>query len=155
MSQDILTITEAASFQIKDMMKEHEEENAYLRVNVNGGGCSGLSYGMGFAHEVNENDTLFEQHGIKILVDSESAPILKDVKIDYKQSMLGGGFTIDNPNAIAACGCGSSFRTASNAGAPEECYIYFYKEAFFTSSGEESFFSEKFLYVTSSAKHVD
>ena len=81
MSQDILTITEAASFQIKDMMKEHEEENAYLRVNVNGGGCSGLSYGMGFAHEVNENDTLFEQHGIKILVDSESAPILKDVKI--------------------------------------------------------------------------
>ena len=121
MSQDILTITEAASFQIKDMMKEHEEENAYLRVNVNGGGCSGLSYGMGFAHEVNENDTLFEQHGIKILVHLESSPILKDVKIDYKQSMLGGGFTIDNPNAIAACGCGSSFRTASNAGAPEEC----------------------------------
>ncbi|MEC3281801.1 iron-sulfur cluster assembly accessory protein, partial [Bacillus cereus] len=53
--------------------------------------------------------------------DTESAPIVKGVKIDYKQSMLGGGFTIDNPNAIASCGCGSSFRTASNAGKPEEC----------------------------------
>ncbi|OZT13151.1 iron-sulfur cluster assembly accessory protein [Priestia aryabhattai] len=121
MSQDILEITEAASFQIKDMMKEHEEENAYLRVTINGGGCSGLSYGMGFAHEVSENDMQFEQHGIQILVDKESASILKGVKIDYKQSMLGGGFTIDNPNAIASCGCGSSFRTAANAGTPEEC----------------------------------
>lgn len=63
----------------------------------------------------------FEQHGIKILIDEESKPILQDVKIDFKQSMMGGGFTIDNPNAIANCGCGSSFRTAANAGKPEEC----------------------------------
>ncbi|MBM7704612.1 HesB/IscA family protein [Metabacillus iocasae] len=121
MSEAILTITEAASFQIKDMMKEHGEENAYLRVTIKGGGCSGLSYGMGFDHEVQDEDMLFEQHGINVLVDKESAPILRDVKIDYKQSMLGGGFTIDNPNAIANCGCGSSFRTATNAGKPEEC----------------------------------
>jgi iron-sulfur cluster assembly protein len=121
MNNDIITLTEAAALQIKDMMKENEEEGAYLRVGVKGGGCSGLTYGMGFDHERNEDDHAFEQHGIKILVDKESAPILKGTVIDYKQSLMGGGFTINNPNAIASCGCGSSFRTATNAGTPEEC----------------------------------
>ncbi|MBS4190700.1 iron-sulfur cluster assembly accessory protein [Bacillus sp. FJAT-49705] len=118
---DVVFISEAAALQIKEMMKANEEENALLRVSVKGGGCSGLSYGMGFAHEVEENDTQFEQHGIQILVNKEDAPILQGTKIDYKQSMMGGGFTIDNPNAIASCGCGSSFRTAKNTGTPEEC----------------------------------
>ncbi|MDF0727423.1 iron-sulfur cluster assembly accessory protein [Cytobacillus sp. S13-E01] len=118
---DILTITEAAGYQIHDMIKESGEEGSFLRVAVKGGGCSGLSYGMGFEQDKTENDTMFEQHGIKVLVDKESEPILKGVVIDFKQSMMGGGFTIDNPNAIAGCGCGSSFRTASNVGQPEEC----------------------------------
>lgn len=118
---DIVTITEAAALQIKDMMKENEEESAFLRVAIQGGGCSGLSYGMGFAHEVEEGDTQFVQHGITVLVDKDSAPALKGTKIDYKQSLMGGGFTIDNPNAIASCGCGSSFRTAKDAGTPETC----------------------------------
>jgi iron-sulfur cluster assembly protein len=111
--EQIITITEAASLQIKDMMKQNE--------GVRGGGCSGLSYGMGFDYEVNEDDVQTEQFGIKILVDKDSAPILKGTIIDYKESMMGGGFTIDNPNAIATCGCGSSFRTATEAGTPEEC----------------------------------
>ncbi|MED4533853.1 iron-sulfur cluster assembly accessory protein [Metabacillus fastidiosus] len=118
---EVVIITEAAAFQIKDMMKEHEEEAAYLRVSVKGGGCSGLSYGMGFEHEVADEDTLLEQHGIKIVVSKDDGAILNGTKIDYKQSMMGGGFTIDNPNAIANCGCGSSFRTATNTGTPEEC----------------------------------
>ncbi|KOP80041.1 HesB/IscA family protein [Cytobacillus solani] len=118
---EIVILTEAAALQIKEMMKANEEENASLRVSVKGGGCSGLSYGMGFAHEVKENDTQFEQHGIQIVVNKEDAPILQGTKIDYKESMMGGGFTIDNPNAIASCGCGSSFRTATAAGTPEEC----------------------------------
>ncbi|UII55400.1 iron-sulfur cluster assembly accessory protein [Cytobacillus spongiae] len=121
MSQEVVIITEAAALQIKDMMKQGEEEHALLRVAVKGGGCSGLSYGMGFAHEVEENDMQFEQHGIQIVVNQEDASILNGTKIDYKQSMMGGGFTIDNPNAIASCGCGSSFRTSTNAGTPEEC----------------------------------
>ncbi|ADM39173.1 iron-sulfur cluster assembly accessory protein [Bacillus spizizenii] len=116
-----VTITEAAALHIKDMMKEHEEENAFLRVGVKGGGCSGLSYGMGFEHEKGESDSMFDQHGITVLVDKESLDIMNGTVIDYKQSMLGGGFTIDNPNAIASCGCGSSFRTATNTGTPEEC----------------------------------
>ncbi|MCY7593424.1 iron-sulfur cluster assembly accessory protein, partial [Bacillus altitudinis] len=63
----------------------------------------------------------FEQQGIKVLVDSESLDIMNGTIIDFKQSLMGGGFTIDNPNAIASCGCGSSFRTATNTGTPEEC----------------------------------
>ncbi len=121
MSEDVVFLSEAAALQIKEMMKHNEEEGAFLRVAVKGGGCSGLSYGMGFDHEAGEDDFRFEQHGISILVDKESAPVLKGTKIDYKQSMMGGGFTIDNPNAIASCGCGSSFRTAAEAGTPEEC----------------------------------
>ena len=118
---DVITITEAAAFQIKDMMKQNEENGAFLRVGVKGGGCSGLSYGMGFDHEMKEDDLQLDQHGIKILIDKESKLILNGTKIDYKESLMGGGFTIDNPNAIASCGCGSSFKTAANAGKPEEC----------------------------------
>ncbi|AGK55470.1 HesB/IscA family protein [Bacillus sp. 1NLA3E] len=119
--EQIITISEAAAFQIKDMMKQNEEEGAFLRVAVKGGGCSGLSYGMGFDHEINEDDIKLEQHGITVLVDKESEPVLKGTIIDFKESMMGGGFTIDNPNAIASCGCGSSFKTATNTGTPEEC----------------------------------
>ena len=118
---EVITITEAAALQIKDMMKQGEEEAAFLRVSVKGGGCSGLSYGMGFDHEINDDDLQMEQYGIKVLIDKESEPILKGTKIDYKESLMGGGFTIDNPNAIASCGCGSSFKTSANAGTPEEC----------------------------------
>ena len=118
---EVVILTEAAALQIKEMMKANEEENSYLRVSVKGGGCSGLSYGMGFAYEVEEDDAEFEQYGIHVLISKEDAAILQGTKIDYKQSMMGGGFTIDNPNAIASCGCGSSFRTATAAGTPEEC----------------------------------
>lgn len=117
----MITITESAGHQIKEMMEAEEEPNAMLRVAVKGGGCSGLSYGMGFDTEMKEDDHQLEQHGIKVVIDDESSKILKGTVIDYKESMMGGGFTIDNPNAIASCGCGSSFRTATNEGAPSDC----------------------------------
>lgn len=117
----MITVTEQAAYQIKDMLKDAEDGEKYVRLAVHGGGCSGLSYGLGFEREPNEDDTVLEFFGVEFVIDKESAPIVKGVKIDYKQSMLGGGFTIDNPNAIASCGCGSSFRTATNAGKPEEC----------------------------------
>ncbi len=118
---NIVNLTEAAALQIKDMMQESEEVGAKLRVAIKGGGCSGLSYGMGFEHDVQEEDEVFEQHGISVVVAKNDAAILQGTKIDYKQSMMGGGFTIENPNAIANCGCGSSFRTAANTGKPENC----------------------------------
>ncbi|MDQ0298415.1 iron-sulfur cluster assembly protein [Salibacterium salarium] len=117
----MITITDAAAAQVQEMMKEEEDENLKLRVGVKGGGCSGLSYGMGFDTEVEETDNVIEQNGLSVLVDKESADVLEGVVIDYKQNMMGGGFTIDNPNAIANCGCGSSFKTATRAGTPEDC----------------------------------
>jgi iron-sulfur cluster assembly protein len=76
---------------------------------------------MGLVPEAEENDMVFEQHGIQVVVNKEDASILNGTIIDYKESMMGGGFTIDNPNAIASCGCGSSFRTATAVGTPEDC----------------------------------
>lgn len=116
----MITITESAGSKIKEMLAG-EEGNPYLRVGVKGGGCSGLSYGMGFDAEKHEKDTELEQQGIKVLIDEYSRPILHGTVIDYKESLMGGGFTINNPNAIASCGCGSSFRTKEVAGKPEEC----------------------------------
>ncbi|MDT8858622.1 iron-sulfur cluster assembly accessory protein [Alkalihalobacillus sp. MEB130] len=117
----MITLTDAAVSQIKDMMEAEGDQSLMLRIGVKGGGCSGLSYGMGFDSEKHEEDILLEINGLSVLVDKESEPIIKGLVIDYKQNMMGGGFTIDNPNAIASCGCGSSFRTASNAGTPEDC----------------------------------
>ncbi|WP_071393686.1 HesB/IscA family protein [Bacillus tuaregi] len=118
---ETVKITEAAALQIKEMMVQNEEEGSLLRVAVKGGGCSGLTYGMGFVQEAEEDDVQHEQHGIQVVVKKEDAAILNGTIIDYKQSMMGGGFTIENPNAIATCGCGSSFRTATQTGTPENC----------------------------------
>ncbi|TQR18376.1 HesB/IscA family protein [Psychrobacillus vulpis] len=119
--KEIVIISEAAAYRIKEMMVHNGEEGSLLRVSVNGGGCSGLSYGMGFEKEKQEEDIELQQHDIDIIVSKEDASILDGTKIDYKESLMGGGFTIDNPNAIASCGCGSSFRTAKKEGTPESC----------------------------------
>lgn len=117
----VVIITEAAAFRIKEMMEHNEEVGAFLRVGVNGGGCSGLTYGMSFTMDKNDDDLLDEQHDLPIVVSAEDAPILKGTKIDYKQSLMGGGFTIDNPNAIANCGCGTSFKAAARPAEPQPC----------------------------------
>lgn len=120
-TKQVIEITQAAGFHINEMMEHNEEQGSFLRVVVNGGGCSGLSYGMHFDKEKKDDDFEDVQHGLTILVSREDAPILMGTKIDYKQSLMGGGFTIDNPNAIASCGCGTSFRTAKREGTPEVC----------------------------------
>ncbi|MEK4230466.1 HesB/IscA family protein [Solibacillus sp. FSL H8-0538] len=119
--KQVIILTEAASFQVKEMMLQNEEQNTSLRIAVKGGGCSGLSYGMAFDQEITDKDFTDEQHGIQILVSREDAPILAGTKIDFKQSLMGGGFTIDNPNAIASCGCGTSFRAPQRTGTPGNC----------------------------------
>lgn len=120
-NEQIVILTEAAAFQIKEMQKHNEEDGTFLRVAVKGGGCSGLSYGMNFDEVKNGDDLLDEQFGLQIIVSQEDAPILKGTLIDYKQSLLGGGFTIDNPNAIASCGCGTSFKAAAREAEPQSC----------------------------------
>ena len=87
--EQIVEITEAASFQVKEMMRHNAEEDSYLRVAVKGGGCSGLTYGMGFEKEQGTEDDLYEQFGIPILIAKDDAPILKGTVVDYKQSLMG------------------------------------------------------------------
>jgi len=114
----MITITQSANSRIKEMMANESEDQLFLRLGVQGGGCTGLSYGMGFDSRKKEDDTSFETNGLQVIIDGESAPLLQGVTIDYKQNMMGGGFTLDNPNAVATCGCGQSFKTAENEGAP-------------------------------------
>ena len=84
---------------------------AGLRVGVRGGGCSGFQYQLAF-DEQRDSDIVFESHGLKLLVDNESLQFVRGSVIDYEESLQGAGFKVNNPNVVAACGCGSSFRVA-------------------------------------------
>jgi iron-sulfur cluster assembly protein len=117
----MLTISEQAAEKIKDMLAEEETPNMFLRLGVQPGGCTGFTYGMGFDDEEHEDDQVLNIHGLKVVIDKDSVELLNGVEIDFKESAMGGGFTIHNPNAIATCGCGNSFRTATAAGKPGEC----------------------------------
>ncbi|HYW35614.1 MAG TPA: iron-sulfur cluster assembly accessory protein [Balneolaceae bacterium] len=104
-------LTDRAARQVdKIMEKEDFEEELYLRVAVEGGGCSGLSYKLGLDHKTDE-DELIEHNGIKIVVDSKHMMYLEGITIDYPDGLDARGFTFDNPNATETCGCGSSFAT--------------------------------------------
>jgi iron-sulfur cluster assembly accessory protein len=106
-----VNLTEKAAVEIKSLFEQQGMENAALRVFVSGGGCSGLQYGMAIADEVEEGDVEFEQHGVRILIDPMSMNYIGGASVDYVEDMMGGGFKIDNPNAVKSCGCGSSFST--------------------------------------------
>ncbi|MCM3629278.1 iron-sulfur cluster assembly accessory protein [Paenibacillus glycanilyticus] len=115
----MITISETASGKIKEMLEEEGTPGLFLRIGVKEGGCTGFSYGMGFDDEEKENDKSMEVADLKVVVDDDSLKYLFGLIIDWKDSAMGGGFTIENPNATATCGCGSSFRTAAAAGKPD------------------------------------
>lgn len=117
----MITLTEAARIHVKKMMETNEEQDAMLRVGVTGGGCSGLSYAMHFVQKKEETDETFQMDDLTVLISKQDLPILKGTVIDYKENLLGGGFIIENPNAIASCGCGTSFRTKKETGTPTDC----------------------------------
>jgi iron-sulfur cluster assembly protein len=110
-TQKILTVTPKAAEKIKEFINEEPEKPEYLRVYVQGGGCSGLSYGMGFEKQPEEDDTIIEEHGVKLLIDSYSIDHLKGANVDYIESLMGSGFKINNPNVTKSCSCGHSFST--------------------------------------------
>jgi iron-sulfur cluster assembly accessory protein len=109
----MVTVSETASSRLLAMMREKELDGYALRVFVAGGGCSGLQYGMTFDDETREGDAEFNAGGLRVIVDPISAGYLMGSSIDFVDSLMGGGFKIDNPNAVSSCGCGHSFRTAS------------------------------------------
>ncbi|MFQ5576466.1 MAG: iron-sulfur cluster insertion protein ErpA [Anaerolineae bacterium] len=115
----MLMMTDAASQKLQNIMKEKNIPNHALRVFVSGGGCSGLSYGMTFAEAADADDRTLEANGVKVVVDPISFEYIMGAQIDYIDNLMGGGFRIDNPQAVQTCACGSSFRTtAGEQGTP-------------------------------------
>jgi iron-sulfur cluster assembly protein len=110
-TQKLVTITSKAAEKIQEFMAEEEGKPQFLRIYVQGGGCSGLSYGMGFEKEAEEDDSIMEENGVKVLVDSMSIDHLNGANVDYIESLMGSGFKINNPNVTKSCSCGSSFST--------------------------------------------
>ena len=117
--ETLVTLTESAASKIKDLMAaEPEGEATVLRVAIQGGGCSGFQYGLGFDRGAMDGDHELELMGVKVVVDPFSAPYLPGARIDYVDSIQAAGFAIDNPNASASCGCGHSF-TVEEGDAPD------------------------------------
>lgn len=117
----LVTLTEKAAVKVKELIESREDKDRLaLRLYVKPGGCSGFSYGLALDYPA-EDDNIVEADGVRILIDPMSARYVKGSQIDYKEALMGGGFAISNPNAVRTCGCGSSFRTADDEGAPEEC----------------------------------
>lgn len=113
----ILTVTPAAVGVIKNLLEQRSIPNYALRVFVTGGGCSGMQYGMAFEENPRDYDTVVETDGIRMLVDPTSMVYLQGATIDFVDSLIGGGFRIDNPNAVSQCGCGHSFKADGEEGA--------------------------------------
>lgn len=105
----MITITESATVKIKSLLEEEGNPNLALRTFVQGGGCSGFSYGFTFEDVQNDDDFEVLVDTVKVLVDSMSMQYLQGATIDFKEDLMGSSFTINNPNAQSTCGCGSSF----------------------------------------------
>ena len=105
----MITITESAKEKIKDILLEENNPQVSLRTFVQGGGCSGFSYGFTFDDVMNEDDFEIPLDEYKVLVDAMSMQYLTGAEIDYKEDLMGSSFSIKNPNATTTCGCGSSF----------------------------------------------
>lgn len=106
----MINLTPTAVDKVKTVLEQEKESmpQGGLRIYVQGGGCSGFSYGM-VLDEVSEGDQVFEREGVKVIVDPMSMKYLENAEVDYKEDLMGGGFAIKNPNATSTCGCGHSF----------------------------------------------
>ena len=109
----MISLSETGAEKVREFLAKQgsEVETAGLRVGVRGGGCSGFQYALAFDVE-RDGDSVFESHGIRLLVDAQSLAYVNGAQVDYVDGLQGAGFQVNNPNVIAACGCGSSFRVA-------------------------------------------
>ena len=117
----VVSLTDAATSKLLELTKDEVSPDVGLRVYVYSGGCSGYRYGMMLEDAPTPEDHLLDVNGIKVYVDGQSIPLLQGSQIDYVDTLMGAGFTVNNPNAVSGCGCGSSFRTADDGGAPKGC----------------------------------
>ena len=117
----LVVLSDAAASKLRELTAEEQNPAIGLRVYVYSGGCSGFRYGMMLEDQPTPEDVTIESKGIKVYVDGQSTQYLEGSEIDYLDTLMGAGFTVNNPNAVSACGCGSSFRTADSAGSPGGC----------------------------------
>jgi iron-sulfur cluster assembly protein len=115
--EQVITVTPAALTVIQGLLQQRNIPNHALRVFVSGGGCSGLQYGMSFEPNPQEYDQVMQFDGVRIVIDPTSLIYLQGAVIDFVDSLIGGGFRIENPNAVSSCGCGTSFKAKDGAGA--------------------------------------
>jgi len=104
-----VVLTESAAQRIAVLRTQENAENAFLRIAVSGGGCSGFQYGLSFDDQRNEDDFTFERDGVGIVVDDVSLGLLSGAELDFVEDLMGASFQIKNPNAASSCGCGNSF----------------------------------------------
>jgi iron-sulfur cluster assembly protein len=117
----VVSLTSRATDKLREILAKQERHDLALRVYVTPGGCSGFSYGMTFADGNEEDDTVIEHEGVRVVVDPMSAMYIKGSEIDFVDALMGGGFALRNPNAVSSCGCGQSFRTADHSGTAKAC----------------------------------
>ena len=108
-SERQIIITDSAARRIAALKALEEAGDAFLRIAVSGGGCSGFQYGLAFDEETNPDDVVFEHGGVRVVVDDVSLDLLNGAAIDFVEDLMGASFQIRNPNAASSCGCGNSF----------------------------------------------
>jgi iron-sulfur cluster assembly protein len=118
----LVVLSDAAAGKLADLVAAENNPAIGLRVYVYSGGCSGFRYGMMLEDQPSGEDVTVESKGIKVYVDQQSTQYIAGSEIDYLDTLMGAGFTVNNPNAVSACGCGSSFRTADSSGSPGACH---------------------------------
>jgi len=118
--QALVTLTPSAAAKIQELLNQENDEALGLRIFVAGGGCSGMQYGMTL-DEQQDGDVVMTIDSVRVLVDEMSAGYLSGSEVDYVDSLMGAGFTVNNPNAVSTCGCGHSFKTASDSGQARSC----------------------------------
>jgi iron-sulfur cluster assembly protein len=117
----IVSLTDAAASKLRELTKDETSPAIGLRVYVYSGGCSGYKYGMMLEDQPTPDDSILESSGVRVYVDTNSIKLLSGSQIDYVDTLMGAGFTVNNPNAVTGCGCGSSFRTSDDAGQARSC----------------------------------
>ncbi len=119
--QTTILLTDDAAAQVRTLMEKQGRTDLALRLFVTQGGCSGFSYGMALDPNTRPDDAVVEKDGVRLIVDAFSQKYLGGVEVGFSSNLMGGGFTIKNPNAASSCGCGHSFRTKEEDGQPKRC----------------------------------
>ncbi len=116
-----VTMSDGAAQQVRSLIEKQGRADLALRLFVTQGGCSGFSYGMALDPNTRDDDAVFEHDGVRMVVDAFSQRYLLGAEVGFSNNLMGGGFTIKNPNAASSCGCGHSFRTKEEDGEPKRC----------------------------------